>query len=36
MNIQRFEEALASPAHEESILASDFLPEGMAAPFKSA
>lgn len=36
MKIQRFEKASACPAHADTILASDFLPEGMAAPFKSA
>jgi mannose-6-phosphate isomerase-like protein (cupin superfamily) len=36
MNIRRFDPAKASKAHNDTILASAFLPEGMAAPFDSA
>jgi mannose-6-phosphate isomerase-like protein (cupin superfamily) len=36
MNIQRFEKAEADKAHNGTILASDFVPKGVDAPFKSA
>jgi mannose-6-phosphate isomerase-like protein (cupin superfamily) len=36
MNIQRFVKDKAFKAHKGTILASDFLPAGLAAPFKSA
>ena len=36
MNIQRFERDKAGDAHNDTILASAFVPEGMTAPFDSA
>ncbi len=36
MNIQRFDKATASGGHNNTILASDFLPKGVRAPFKGA
>ena len=36
MNIQRFEADKASKAHNDTILASAFVPAGVRAPFQSA
>jgi mannose-6-phosphate isomerase-like protein (cupin superfamily) len=36
MQIQRFDKSSASPAHSDTILASDFLPAHMRAPFEAA
>lgn len=36
MNIRRFDKATAPKGHNGTILAGDFLPEGLRAPFRAA